>query len=78
MITQRKHRMPNAIKYSTSTQTLSLKKGNYWVGTGDVGKGPTSLTDYWNGITPPVGGYVIYGNKGAKCVYFAWEISKIY
>lgn len=57
--------MPNAIKYSTSAQTLALKKGNFWIGTGDVGKGPTSTTDYWNGITPPAGGYTIYLNKAS-------------
>ena len=56
--------MPNSIKYSLSNQTQSLKKGNYWIGVGDVGKGPTSITDYWNGIIPPSGGYVIYGYKG--------------
>ena len=58
--------MPNSIKYSTSAQTLALKKGNFWIGTGDVGKGPTSTTDYWNGITPGAGGYVVYLNKGAN------------
>ena len=58
--------MPNPIKYSTSAQTLALKKGNYWIGTGDVGKGPTSTTDYWNGITPPSGGYTIYLNKASN------------
>jgi hypothetical protein len=58
--------MPNAIKYSTNAQTLALKKGNYWIGTGDVGKGPTSSTDYWNGITPPTGGYTIYLNKASN------------
>lgn len=65
--------MPNAIKYSTSAQTLALKKGNYWIGTGDVGKGPTSTTDYWNGITPPAGGYTIYLNKasGGPSIYTA-------
>jgi len=55
--------MANAIKYSSSAQTLALKKGNYWIGTGDVGKGPTSSTDYWHGITPPTNGYTIYVNK---------------
>ena len=55
--------MPNPIKYSLSSETQSLKKGNFWIGTNDVSKGPTTLTDYWNGITPPSGGYVIYGNK---------------
>ena len=58
--------MPNAIKYSTSAQTLALKKGNYWIGTGDDSKGPTSSTDYWNGITPPSGGYTIYVNKASQ------------
>ena len=65
--------MPNPIKYSTSAQTLALKKGNYWIGTGDVGKGPTSVTDYYNGITPPSGGYTIYLNKasGGPSIYTA-------
>jgi|694.fasta_scaffold115887_5 hypothetical protein len=58
--------MPNSIKYSVSAQTLALKKGNYWIGTGDVPKGPTSTTDYWNGITPSVGGYTIYLNKTSQ------------
>ena len=58
--------MPNAIKYSLSAQTLALKKGNFFIGTGDVGKGPTSTTDYYNGITPPSGGYTIYLNKASQ------------
>ena len=65
--------MPNSIKYSVSAQTLALKKGNFWIGTGDVGKGPTSTTDYYNGITPPSGGYTIYLNKasGGPSIYTA-------
>ena len=58
--------MPNAIKYSTSTETLSLKRGNFWIGTGDVSKGPTSTTGFWNGINPPNGGYVVYLNKASQ------------
>jgi hypothetical protein len=58
--------MPNAIKYSTNAQTLALKKGNFWIGTGDVPKGPTSSTDYWDGITPSSGGYTIYLNKSVN------------
>jgi hypothetical protein len=58
--------MPNSFKYSASAQTLALKKGNFWIGTGDVGKGPTSTTDYYNGITPPAGGYTIYLNKASQ------------
>jgi len=58
--------MPNSIKYNVSAETLALKKGNFWIGTGDVGKGPTSTTGYWNGITPPAGGYTIYLNKASN------------
>ena len=58
--------MPNTIKYSVGTETLALKKGNFWVGTGDVGKGPTSQTGFWNGITPPAGGYCVYLNKASQ------------
>jgi hypothetical protein len=63
--------VPNAIKYNVSNQTLALKKGNFYIGTGDVGKGPTSSTDYYNGITPPSGGYTIYLNKasGGPSIY---------
>jgi hypothetical protein len=43
--------MPNAIKYNTSAETLALKKGNFYIGTGDVGKGPTSSTGFYNGLT---------------------------
>jgi len=57
--------MPNYLKYSTSTQSQALKIGNYWIGTGEIKKGPTSVTDYWNGIAPPSGGYTIYGNKAS-------------
>jgi hypothetical protein len=71
--------MPNSIKYSTSAQTLALKKGNFYIGTGDVGKGPTSTTDYYNGITPPAGGYTIYLNKasGGPSIYTAANDSSL-
>lgn len=58
--------MPNPIKYNTSTESNSLKSGDFWIGTGDVSKGPTSNTGYWNGITPPAGGYTIYTNKASN------------
>jgi len=63
--------MTNPIKYSTGSETLALKKGNFYIGTGDVGKGPTSTTGYYNGITPPSGGYTIYLNKetGGPSIY---------
>jgi hypothetical protein len=65
--------MSNPIKYSTGTESLALKKGNFYIGTGDVGKGPTSSTGYYNGISPPSGGYTIYLNKetGGPSIYSA-------
>lgn len=71
--------MPNTIKYSTSQQTLALKKGNFYIGTGDVGKGSTDNTDYYNGITPPSGGYTIYLNKasGGPSIYTAANDSQL-
>jgi hypothetical protein len=38
--------MSNPIKYSTGSESLALKTGNFYIGTGDVGKGPTSTTGY--------------------------------
>jgi hypothetical protein len=63
--------MSNPIKYSTGSETLALKKGNFYIGTGDVGKGPTNSTGYYNGISPPSGGYTIYLNKetGGPSIY---------
>jgi hypothetical protein len=58
--------MPNAVKRNTETESLSLKKGNFYIGTLDVGKGPTSTSGFWNGITPPRGGYTIYLNKASN------------
>ncbi len=58
--------MPNAIKYSTTGDTLSLKKGNIFFGVGDVGKGPSSATTYYNGVTPPSSGYTIYSYNAAQ------------
>jgi hypothetical protein len=54
--------MPNPIKYSTGAETRALKKGNFYIGTGDVDKGPTANTGYYNGISP-TGGYTIYLNR---------------
>ena len=58
--------LPNSIKYSASAQTLALKKGNLWIGTGDVGKGPSSTTGYYNGVTPAAGGYTIYSYSATQ------------
>jgi hypothetical protein len=55
--------MPNPIKYTTGTESQALKKGNFYIGTGDVGKGPSDTTGFYQGVSPSEGGYVIYLNK---------------
>ncbi len=55
--------MQNSIKYSTTGDTRSLRKGNWYIGIGDIGKGPTSSSDHWNSIVPPTGGYTVYEYK---------------
>jgi hypothetical protein len=57
--------MPNSIKSSTSAQTQALRKSKYWIGVGDVAKGPTATTDYWSAITPQANGYTIYQHKAS-------------
>jgi hypothetical protein len=71
--------MPNSIKYNTGTETLALKKGNFYIGTGDVSKGPTSSSGFYNGITPPAGGYTIYLNKtgNGPAIYVASNDSEL-
>ena len=58
--------MPNSIKYSTTGDTLSIKKGNFFFGVGDVGKGPSSTSGHYQGISPPSNGYTIYGNTSGN------------
>jgi hypothetical protein len=65
--------MSNPIKYSTGSESLALKSGNFYIGTGDVSKGPTNDSGFWNGLNPPASGYTIYLNKesGGPAVYSA-------
>lgn len=35
--------MPNPVKYNTSAEPLALRSGNFYLGTGDVPKGGTTL-----------------------------------
>jgi hypothetical protein len=66
--------MPNTIKYSTSGDTQSLKKGNFYIGVGDVPKGPSNTTGHWQGITPPTSGYTIYIDGGVGGVRIMAQI----
>jgi hypothetical protein len=71
--------MPNSIIYNVSTQSLALKKGNFYIGTGDVGKGPTITTGYFDGVSPASGGYVIYvrNSAGKNLIYGAPNDSQL-
>jgi hypothetical protein len=71
--------MPNSIIYNVSTQSLALKKGNFYIGTGDVSKGPTSSTGYFDGVTPSSNQYVIYYNKnGSNRIYYCTNGDQVY
>jgi len=55
--------MPNPIKYTTGSESDALVKGNFRIGTGSVGKGPSDTTGFYQGPSVPSGGYVIYMNR---------------
>jgi len=56
--------MANPIKYTTATQSNSIKAGNFAVGVNKGGYGPTNVTYFYNGKTPNVGGYTVYVANG--------------
>ena len=59
--------MPNPVYYSDEEAAAkALKIGNFYCGTNDVAKGPTSTTSFFSGINPPIGGYTIYLNKSGN------------
>lgn len=58
---------PNKIKYSTSFVANSIKANNFALGINETGAyGPTSITNFWMGITPTFNGYTAYLNKAAQ------------
>jgi hypothetical protein len=64
--------MANSIKYNNSSiESLSLRKGDFYLGVGDVTKGPTNVTGFWNGSDVLGAKYVIYLNKseGGPSIY---------
>jgi len=58
--------MPNSVKYNTESEANALTIGNMHIGAGDIPKGPTSSTGFYNGINPPNGGYTIYIHKNTE------------
>ncbi len=56
----------NHFKFGAS-DISSATRGGFKVGVvGGAEYGPTSLTGFWNGVTPPVGGYTIYVDKASQ------------
>lgn len=57
--------MPNAYKVNSATQSGSISKGNFQIGVENINFGPSAITDFYAGITPPTGGYAWYKSSGA-------------
>jgi hypothetical protein len=56
----------NHFKFGTS-DISSATRGGFKVGvSGGADYGPTSITGFYNGVTPPVGGYTIYIDKASQ------------
>lgn len=59
--------MPNVFKSGNTATNGSIYDGNFTIGIDSTFDfGPTSATSFWNGVTPPSGGYTIYQNKAAN------------
>jgi hypothetical protein len=68
--------MPNSIKYSTTGDTRSLRggpNGRFYFGVGDVGKGPSSATTYYNTVVPPTTGYTVYSYDATQVSNTSYE-----
>jgi hypothetical protein len=56
----------NHFKFGSS-DISSATRGGFKVGvSGGADYGPTSTTGFWNGVTPPAGGYTIYVDKASQ------------
>jgi hypothetical protein len=56
--------IPNKIKFATSATTGTIKVGNFILGVNDnITYAPTSVTGFYQGLTPVTNGYVVYQNK---------------
>lgn len=55
---------PNKIKYTTTITNNTIKAKNFVLGVNSDGAyGPTSVTNFWMGISPVFSGFTIYTNK---------------
>jgi len=58
---------PNKIKYTTNVTNNTIKAKNFVLGINSNGAyGPTSVTNFWMGISPKLSGYTIYVNKATQ------------
>ena len=56
--------IPNKIKFSTSATTGTIKVGNFIIGINEnTTYGPTSVTGFYQGLSPVLSGYTVYQNK---------------
>ena len=59
--------MPNVIASATTISNGTLKRNNFLIGVNtSVIYGPTSSTNFWNGIVPASGGYTVYAQKASQ------------
>lgn len=58
---------PNKLRTPAGTDANEIRFKNFGAGVKQYSNyGPTSSTGYWNGITPPTGGYTIYSKKTSQ------------
>jgi hypothetical protein len=58
--------MAYPIKNTAVSQINSVKTGGFYLGVNQGGYGLTSVTAFWNGKTPNVGGYIVYVGNGTS------------
>jgi hypothetical protein len=59
--------MPNVIASATTVSNGTLKRNNFLIGVNtSVIYGPTSSTNFWNGIVPAASGYTVYAQKSSQ------------
>ena len=58
--------VPNLVKYTPGILTGALGRNGIWLGVYNQGSyGQSSISGWWVGITPPLGGYTIYMYKSS-------------
>ena len=58
--------MANRIKYGRTPGPNTLLSGDWSIGTNVEGMGPSSDTGFFQGVTPPTGGYALYTNVNSN------------